>query len=45
MWGVVYEIVKDDVELVRVYLDYREKGGYLLVIELFYFDDDILELF
>lgn len=28
VWGVAYEIAKDDEEMVTVQLDHREKGGY-----------------
>ena len=28
MWGVAYEIAKEDEEMVTVQLDHREKDGY-----------------
>lgn len=45
MWGVAYEIGKDDAESVRAHLDHREKGGYSSITELFHPDDDIPEPF
>lgn len=45
VWGVAYEIAKDDAESVRAHLDHREKGGYSSITELFHPDDDIPEPF
>lgn len=36
MWGVAYEIAKEDEEMVTVHLDHREKDGYNKLPVIFY---------
>ena len=45
MWGMAYEISKENADSVRAHLDHREKGGYSSVTELFHPDDDTTKPF